>query len=252
VTALLQPKMSLTERWTYHLFPLAVGNKAWNNGMCGIDLSTGKVEPAHVESDLFIIGRFAEDMDATLGEKQVNVNLGMELEVEWWANDTGAPVTAAMVGSLCYAHDDQTVSSDGSGKSIAGRVWLVDAVKGVAVQKLDSLPAAVGSLDSLEAVTTALAAFSSNNIDLGINPNSNALYDVPTTAAASTVTLPATATDGTILYFTADGTKNAHTVTYRDATGPVNLTPALAAAKRHLVICVRKGAIWVANAFVSP
>lgn len=252
MTALVQSKMSLTERWTYKEFPLAVGNKAFKNGMCAIDLSTGKVEPAHVESDLLIIGRFAEDMDATLIERSVNVNLGIEIEVEWWANDTGSPVTAAMFGTLCYALDDQTVTSDPSGKSIAGRVWGVDAVRGVAVQKLQSVPAAVGSLDGLETVPTALPAFTANNINLADNPNSGAVYDVPTTAAASTITLPATAVDGTILYFTADGTKNAHTVQYRDATGPTNLTAALTAAKRHLVIAIRKGPIWLANAHVSP
>lgn len=240
------------ERWTHHLFPLAVGNKGWKNGIATIDLSTGKCEPGHVESDLFYIGKFDETIDATLAETMINVNLGMEIEIEWWANDTVSPVTAAMLCSVCYILDDQTVSSDGSGRSTAGRIWAVDSVKGVAVQKTAAVGGAVGSLDSLEGVPTAIAAFSSNAILLPDNPNSGAVYDVPTTGAASTITLPTVAVDGTILYFTADGTKNGHAVTYKDQTGAVSLTAALTASKRHLVTAVRKGSIWTATAGVSP
>lgn len=245
--------MSSMERWTHHLFPLAIGNKSFKNGLATIDLSTGKCEPGHVESDLVVIGKFDEAIDATLVETPVNVNLGMEIEIEWWANDTVSPVTAAMLLSMCYVLDDQTVSSDGSGRSIAGRIWAVDTLKGVAVQKvLGGATAAVGSLDSLEAVPTTIAAFSSNAITLPDNPNSNAIYDVPTTGAASVINLPTVAVDGTLLYFTADGTKNGHTVTYKDQTGAVALTAALTASKRHLVVAARKGSLWFANPYVSP
>jgi hypothetical protein len=157
-----------------------------------------------------------------------------------------------MLLSLCYILDDQTVSSDGSSRSVAGRIWAVDSVKGVAVQRTSGTGGAIGSLDSLEAVPTVIPAFSSNNITLADNPNSGAVYDVPTTGAASTIKLPTNAVDGTVLYFTADGTKNGHTVQYQDQTGSVNLTAALTASKRHLVTAVRKGAIWTAAAGVSP
>jgi len=253
VTALVRERMSNFERWTYHLFNLAVGNKALKNGMACIDLSTGKCEPGHAESDLVYIGKFAETVDASLAETPVNVNLGMEIEVEWWANDTISPVLAASLLSTAYILDDQTVSADGSGRSVAGRVWAVDTLKGDRHQKVAaSGGGSAGSLDSLEGVPTALSAFSSNNINLPDNPNSGAVYAVPATAAASTITLPATAVDGTILYFAADGALNAHTVQYRDATGPVLLTSALTASKRHSVIATRKGAIWVATYTVSP
>jgi len=252
VTALIQERMSLIERWTHHLFTLASGNKAYKGGLACMDLSTSKVEPGHVESDLVWIGKFDETVDASLADKEVNVDLGTEIEVVWWANDTVSPVLSTNLLSTCYILDDQTVSADGTSRSVAGRVWAVDAVKGVAVQKLGPQASVISSLDGLELLSTALAAFSSNDIALASNPNANAVYDVPTTAAASTITLPATAVDGTILYFTADGTKNAHTVTYRDATGPTNLTAALTASKRHLVIAVNKGGKWFANAHVSP
>lgn len=252
MTALTQERARLFERWTYHDFTLATGNKAWKNAIAAIDLSTGKVEPGHAETDLFVIGLFDQTVDATSAEKKVRVNLQREIEVEWLDNSVSDALDAGDIGSLCYVEDDQTVSSLATAHSIAGRVWAVDALKGVAVEKLGSLPANNASLDGLSAVETALTAFSSNNINLASNPNSGAIYDVPTTAAASTVTLPATAAEGTVLYFVADGTKNGHTVQYRDATGPVNLTTALTASKRHLVIVTFLNTLWNANAYVSP
>lgn len=77
-------------------------------------------------------------------------------------------------------------------------------------------------------------------------------YDVPTTAAASTIALPAATADGTVVRFLADGTKNGHTVQYLDATGSVALTTALLASKRHLVVASKLGGKWFANAYVSP
>lgn len=79
-----------------------------------------------------------------------------------------------------------------------------------------------------------------------------AVYDVPATGAASTITLPAAPPDGSRAVFLADGTKNAHTVQYRDATGPTNLTTALTASKRHEVLVYALGGKWFANAYVSP
>jgi streptogramin lyase len=78
------------------------------------------------------------------------------------------------------------------------------------------------------------------------------IYDVPSTGAASTVTLPAGADDGTRVFFAADGTKNAHTVQYRDATGPTDLTAALTASKRHLACCVKENGKWFVHSSVSP
>jgi hypothetical protein len=84
------------------------------------------------------------------------------------------------------------------------------------------------------------------------DPRPGAIYDIPTTAGASTVTLPANALEGTEVTFVADGTKNGHTVQYRDATGPTNLTTALTLSKRHLVRCAFLNGKWVANAYVAP
>lgn len=252
MTAMSQERMRDFERWTYYDFTLASGNKAYKNGIACLDLSTAKVEPGHAETDLLYIGLFDQTVDATSADKIVRVNLQREIEVEWLDNSLTHALVDTDVGSLCYIEDDQTVTSLSTGNSIAGRVWKVDSTRGVAVERLSTLPANNATLDGLAAVETTLAAFSSNNINVGASPNSGAIYDVPTTGAASTITLPATATEGTILYFVADGTKNGHTVQYRDATGPVNITTALTASKRHQVTAAFLNGIWTANAYVSP
>jgi hypothetical protein len=253
VTALTKERSRSQEAWKYIQFTLASGNKAYKGGLAAIDQSTGKCEPGHNESDLFPVGVFAETVDATSAEKLVNVDLQEEIWVEWWKNDTGTAVTAAMVTGLCYILDDQTVTADATGASIAGRVWKVDSVKGVAVQKLSGGSGSPAStLGGLEMVETTLAAFSSNNINVPSDPASGAVYEIPATAAASTVTLPATAAEGTELTFLADGTLNGHTVQYRDATGPVNVTTALTASKRHMVKAVFLNSVWRAIAYVSP
>jgi len=253
MTALAAERLMITERWTYKQFPLAVGNKAWKGGKAVLDLSTAKCEPGHEETDLFDIGTFDETVDATAAEKLVNVNLGKEIEVQWWANAGGGDaVVATDVGSLVYILDDQTVTRTATAHSVAGRCWAVDATKGVAVERLQAVPTFPASLEGLEGGLATATAFASNDSIIADNPNSGTIFDVPTTGAASTVTLPATAVDGTILYFVADGTKNGHTVQYRDATGPVNLTTALTASKRHVVMAIRFGTKWHASAYISP
>jgi hypothetical protein len=140
VSVLVQEKMSDTERWIYHLFPLLAGKKAWKNGIACMAVG-GIVQPGSATAGLVMIGRFAETIDATgLVNKPVNVNLGMEIEVEWWAN-AGA-VVAADIMTLAYVADDQSVSTDDTGGVLAGLIWAVDAKRGVAVQKLQYIPIA--------------------------------------------------------------------------------------------------------------
>lgn len=130
------------ERWTYHLFPLTVGTKAWKGGIAVLDTATGKVKPGVTGTGLLYIGRFAESVDASAAEKPVNVDLSPEIEVVWWNNDTGGAITATMVGGPAYVLDDQTVTATATGRSLAGRVWAVDALRGVAVQRVSQTTAA--------------------------------------------------------------------------------------------------------------
>lgn len=239
--------MRIFEAWSFHKFPLAVGNKAWKHAGVGIDLSTGKIEPMHTESDLFFIGLANETIDATSAEKQLDVNLLGEIIVEFFVNDASS-ILATDLGKLAYFKDDNTLTLTPGG-SLAGRIWAVDATRGVGIQKLAS---GGGNGSGGSFVKTAAVAFVSNDSIVLTDPQTGAIFDVPTTAAASTVTLPASAAEGTQLVFVADGTKNGHTVQYRDATGPVNLTTALTASKRHMVIAAYLNGKWNANAYVSP
>ena len=44
-----------------------------------------------------------------------------------YANDATSPVTLVHIGAFCYIVDDQTVSSNSTGTSAAGKVEQVDA-----------------------------------------------------------------------------------------------------------------------------
>jgi hypothetical protein len=178
------------ERWTFKQFPLASGKKAYKGGIAVIKQSTGKCEPASAAAGLLHIGKFAESIDASAAEKLVNVDLGLEIEVCWWTNDTTAPVTADKVGSICYLLDDQTVSIDGTSRSIAGRVWAVDATKGVAVQKLGLIvtPPAAFSLGRGDADTDDDAADVDGDPDAPTMPPPRTPVATP---AAATPTRPA-------------------------------------------------------------
>lgn len=134
MAASTQNSPRISERWKHHEFPLAVGNHVYQGDAVGIDLSTGKLEPMHVEADLLYIGVADEEVDATSIEKPCSVDLLMEIHVQRWGNDAGSPVGPEDVGSTCNFLDNQTVTM-GAGPN-AGRIWHVDANIGVAVEKL--------------------------------------------------------------------------------------------------------------------
>ncbi|MDB4996654.1 MAG: hypothetical protein JWM74_4086 [Myxococcaceae bacterium] len=244
MTALAQEKSRRQFPWKYKAFTLASGTKAFKGGRAALN-SSGQVVPITAAPGLLVIGSFAETVDATAGALPVQVEFPVEIWLEYLVNGTaGDAIAATDVGSICYSLDDQTVSiSPGTGRTIAGRIWDVDAVKGIGVELLNTARE-VGALPALPAYVA--------NDSIPTSIQHNATYDVPTTAAASTITLPVAAPDGTRAFFSADGTKNAHTVQYRDATGAVVLTTALTASKRHLVVAVKAGGKWTANAYVSP
>lgn len=143
MTALSQGRQQIVERWTHHLFILAATFKAYKGGAVGLDATTGKVQPmSAAAADLIYIGNFDEEIDATEADALVQVDLGMEVEVRRYENDAGSLVDAADVGAVCNFLDDQTVTM-GAGP-VAGRVWHVDPVLGVAVEKLQFVPPPAG------------------------------------------------------------------------------------------------------------
>lgn len=228
-------------------FTLASGQVVWKGAAIAIKLGTGTVVEATGASDELLIGTAKESVNASAAAKQLAVQFEAPVHCLFFAN--GSSIAATDLGAVCYVADDQTVAltPTASGASVAGRIWAVDG-RGVAVELMRPLSVGGGPL-----VERALPAHVSNDV---IVPTALAihgsLFDIATTAANSTVTLPATATEGTELTFVADGTKNGHTVQYRDATGPVNLTAALTASKRHLVKAVYLNGKWCTSAHVSP
>lgn len=244
---------STRENKVKHLsLPLAIGAKAFPGGIACVDWVAMKLVQGQPGAGLEAIGEFENDVaiDNSAGGAtvQVLVNLDYEIELKYYDNDTVSPVLAANTFGICFILDDHTVTMNPAGASAIGRIWDVDSVQGVGVQKLPAVRTPLGT-----PAAAALGAFVANDLApaAGILQQ-DAVYDIPATGAASTVTLPAAAPDGTRLTFCADGTKNTQTVQYRDATGPTNLTTALTAAKRHLTVCVKENGKWFANAYVSP
>lgn len=249
MTLLADSKPRRFEIWKHKTFTLASGTKAFKGGRACLNTS-GKVVPATSTTGLLAIGVFDENVDATAADKPVSIDLEKEITVERFANATdGGAAASTSVGSVAYMLDDATVTMTSTGRSIAGRVWDVSTTKGVAIEKLEQVPNA--GLSEL-ALGTLPGQVSNDFILTAGGVAQDATYPIGTTAAASTVTLPAAAPDGSRITFVADGTANGHTVQYRDATGPTNLTTALTASKRHLVICVKVSSKWFANAYVSP
>lgn len=243
MSALTQERSRRTYPWKYKSFTLASGTKAFKGGRAALN-GSGKVVPATSVTALLAIGLFAETVDATAGDLPVQVDLEREVVLEYFANATaGDAVAATDIGNNAYMMDDQTVTITAAGRSVAGRIWDVDALKGIGIEK---------NSDARKLLSQPVVGAYTANDYAPASIEADAVYDVPTTAAASTITLPAAAPDGTRATFAADGTKNGHTVQYRDATGPTNLTTALTASKRHLVVVQKLGGKWFANAYVSP
>lgn len=139
MTALAADRRLRVETWTRKSFTLASGKKAYKGGIAVYDQSVGKVIPAVTgagQSDLFPLGTFAEQVDATAADKPVVVALKREIKVTWFANDGGDPVLATDLGKDVYGVDDQTVSisSATSTRSVVGKAWAIDSTLGVAVE----------------------------------------------------------------------------------------------------------------------
>jgi hypothetical protein len=244
MTAAAQEVARRIEQWKLKDFTLTSGTKGWKGALAAISLGTGKVIPASSAAGQLVIGVFHRTVDAAAADKTVTVALFEEITVEWFVNATSTNACASTdIGALAYALDDQTVAITPTGRSPAGRIWAVDSAKGVAIQRIE---------DAHPVLAQPTAGSYTSNDYAPASVMHHAVYDVPTTAANSTITLPAAAPNGTCVFFAADGTKNGHTVQYRDETGPANLTTALTASKRHLVTCVKRGDKWFAAAYVSP
>lgn len=215
----------------------------YSGGMVG-RLSTGLCVAGAATPGMRILGVAMETVDNSAGDSGVYCDI--ERGAFWFANSASTDeILDDHLGEKCYLVDDNTVAALASaGRPVAGRVVAISATDGVCVE-------ICGDEDSDSSVGVLPAVVSADFILPVASVVRGAIYDIGTTAANSTVTLPASAPNCTI-YFHADGTKNGHTITYRDATGPVTLTAALTASKRHLAIATCLGGKWAVTVTAAP
>lgn len=155
----------------------------------------------------------------------------------------GAP---AVYGNTTGNLDEWGVTVDADHVPVPGARWAQTVSSGgIARLEVDFGQADVGTL-----APAATFSYTSNDFAVPASTPSGTVFDVATTAANSTISLPAAAPDGTILYFRADGTKNGHTITYRDVTTAISA--ATTASKVHLAIAVCLGNAWAITLTVSP
>ncbi len=76
----------------------------------------------------------------------------------------------------------------------------------------------------------SLLAVAAGDFAIPTSTKNGAVIELDTTAANSTVSLPAALPDGTVLYIMANGTKNGHTLTFRDVATAISA--ATTASKR--------------------
>jgi hypothetical protein len=134
MAALIKERPGRTEKVTRAKMKLAADVKAFKGAAAVLDIdpaspTRGHYMPAKAAENLLARGRFRETVDNTggaNGARLAEVDFQRSFDVIWWDNDTTSPVTEADRGSLCYFTDDHTVSSDGTGRSSAGRVFDVE------------------------------------------------------------------------------------------------------------------------------
>ena len=93
--------------------------------------ANGYAIPGKKAADLKAAGRAEETVENKGGDGDAVIRVSRGTFV--FENSTSGEITAADVLGLCYMEDDQTVTKNGTGASVAGLVIRVDD-EGVAVE----------------------------------------------------------------------------------------------------------------------
>ena len=129
-------RMTRNETWKYFEHPLTNAVAVERGEMAVIDTATGLLTKGSTSTTQRPIGYFEADTTGD-GVTNVRVRLFDEIRIHYWDNDTGGtPVVAAGIGGVCYILDDRTVTGASAGASVAGRVWGISTLNGVAVEML--------------------------------------------------------------------------------------------------------------------
>lgn len=137
MAALTQKRMTRFDTLRTVSIPLASGQTVYQGGKACYDTGAlGSVKKAAVSTTLVPLGEFAENADNSAGNSpRVMVKLDREIYAQWYDNVTGAnAITTSNLFGSAYFVDDHTVTSASAGASVAGRIWDVDALKGVLVE----------------------------------------------------------------------------------------------------------------------
>jgi len=88
--------------------------------------ANGYATPGAEATTILGIGRAEAQVDNSGGADGA-VTVEVSSGVFRFANDSTTPVTDEHIGTDCYIMDDQTVSADGTNRSVAGTVFKVDS-----------------------------------------------------------------------------------------------------------------------------
>lgn len=136
----------------------------YKGGMAAVN-AAGYLAPAGLANTDKVCGRFVDTYDNS-GGSAGDINAEVEQGVFRWVN--GDSITAANIGSPCYAGDDQTVyKSDAAGRPFAGIIVDVDSDGVWVLQGLFLAAAASGAPDAEAASASARYVMTTNVADLG-------------------------------------------------------------------------------------
>ncbi len=136
MSALTSARMVSEYRFKIIALPLGGSQSVYQGGMACIDIVAGTVvKGAAANANLVRVGEFEQTLDnsASTATAYVMVNLDEEVVTKWYDNATGGAAVVTLFTN-CYILDDHTVTATSGSNSVAGRVWAIDTVKGVAVE----------------------------------------------------------------------------------------------------------------------
>jgi len=105
--------------------PVAAGAVIFKGALVALNVA-GFAVPATKAADLRVIGvarKGVDNSDGQDGDKVVEVRVDECVKVK---NDAVTPVTRDHIGGACFVLDDETVTSGGTGSSVAGVVQDID------------------------------------------------------------------------------------------------------------------------------
>lgn len=119
-------------------FVLGNAEVAVKGALACIDRASGECVVGQDAVDTLIpVGRFAEDKTGD-GSELVKVDLFEQKKLHFFVNDATTPVDVTDTLGPVYVKDGFTVSGDGTGRSVAGRAWIIESSR-VGIETADSI-----------------------------------------------------------------------------------------------------------------